>query len=288
VEGLRRSSDDPRGRWVQPFLRSGIVALSSEFEAGILSDANEHVIEFYKRVQNERITPESVREFLSDEREVLLSFGNRGLQRFEEIVERSRWHGNPLDLILLDRTIRLDADGVWQLARRSPDSYWPRWWASNIVRRIEDMASLIQPGWSFLHEPWRETLGGAETRDLLLVDVYWIGAIPLSGRKRGSGIAPALGRNIDKAELWNLLCDSKAALVILRRHFERHGPDLTSGKYFADFVMNSPESWKVKPGFSSRGWFRGRPPAGERMTQSIVYNFPCLSTVPAWLGEKWW
>ena len=46
-----------RGRWIEPFLGTGVVAFNSGFREALLSDINPHVIRFYKGVKNHEITP---------------------------------------------------------------------------------------------------------------------------------------------------------------------------------------------------------------------------------------
>ena len=88
-----------RGRWVQPFLRSGLVTLASEFEEAILADESLAVVQFYGRLQERRITAQGTREFLREQGEAFLL--RRSWDQFEEWKKRFRAEGDPLYLILL-------------------------------------------------------------------------------------------------------------------------------------------------------------------------------------------
>ena len=41
----------PKGRWIEPFLGTGVVAFNSGFKEAILNDTNPHIINFYKGIQ---------------------------------------------------------------------------------------------------------------------------------------------------------------------------------------------------------------------------------------------
>ena len=90
---------DSGGRWVQPFLRSGLVTLAPEFEEAILADESLPVVEFYGRLQEGKITAQGTHEFLKEQGETFLL--RRSWDQFEEWREWFRREGDPLYLILL-------------------------------------------------------------------------------------------------------------------------------------------------------------------------------------------
>ncbi len=51
VPWIRALVPDVSGRWIEPFIGTGVVALNSGFRRAILSDINPHVIRFYQAVQ---------------------------------------------------------------------------------------------------------------------------------------------------------------------------------------------------------------------------------------------
>ena len=50
--------------WIEPFLGSGEVLFNINPKYAIVSDNNEHIINFYKNIQNGKINSTKVREFL--------------------------------------------------------------------------------------------------------------------------------------------------------------------------------------------------------------------------------
>lgn len=54
-------------RWVEPFMGTGVVAFNIQPKRALLCDSNPHLIRFYQAIQDEKITPKIVREFLNEE-----------------------------------------------------------------------------------------------------------------------------------------------------------------------------------------------------------------------------
>src|ERR1700722_650323 len=57
---------DADGRWIEPFLGSGVVGFNLAPQRAVLADSNRHIMAFYRGVQEGRITPERVRSFLEE------------------------------------------------------------------------------------------------------------------------------------------------------------------------------------------------------------------------------
>ena len=56
-----------KGKWIEPFLGTGVVAFNSGFKKALLNDINPHIINFYKKIQDRTITPAVVKNFLEEE-----------------------------------------------------------------------------------------------------------------------------------------------------------------------------------------------------------------------------
>ena len=55
------------GRWIEPFLGSGVVALNFAPPKALLGDTNKHIIRFYQSIQSGEINGTAVREYLANE-----------------------------------------------------------------------------------------------------------------------------------------------------------------------------------------------------------------------------
>jgi DNA adenine methylase len=51
------------GRWIEPFIGSGIVALNLVPQRALLADTNKHIIGFYQAIQRGEMSRESARVF---------------------------------------------------------------------------------------------------------------------------------------------------------------------------------------------------------------------------------
>ena len=63
------------GTWIEPFMGTGVVAFNLAPEKAILTDKNQHLINFYKSIQNRSITSISARQFLEYHGKKLKEFG---------------------------------------------------------------------------------------------------------------------------------------------------------------------------------------------------------------------
>src|SRR3954467_6733440 len=67
-----------KGKWIEPFLGTGVVAFNSGFKKAILNDTNPHIINFYKGVQRKEITAPLMKQYLEHEGEILSKADNKG------------------------------------------------------------------------------------------------------------------------------------------------------------------------------------------------------------------
>ena len=88
-----------KGRWIEPFMGSGVVGLNARAQKALFADKNPHLVHFYADLAASRITPEIVRDFLEKEGRLL----EEGEKRYYEIRERFNREGNPLDFLFLSR-----------------------------------------------------------------------------------------------------------------------------------------------------------------------------------------
>src|SRR4030066_827713 len=76
------------GKWIEPFLGTGVVAFNSGYKKAILNDANPHIINFYKCLQEKIITASSMKKYLEEEGENLSKAGNNGYEHYLNIRKR--------------------------------------------------------------------------------------------------------------------------------------------------------------------------------------------------------
>ena len=89
------------GRWIEPFVGSGVVALNLAPARALLTDVNPHVIRFYQDIADNVVTPQSAKEFLRQEGCELL---RKGEEHYYEV--RRRFNASPTshDFLFLNRS----------------------------------------------------------------------------------------------------------------------------------------------------------------------------------------
>src|SRR5262249_50817171 len=93
--------DTIQGYWIEPFCGSCVVALNIQPQHAILSDTNIHIINLYRNIQNNVISPGKAKAFLEAEGEVLSKYGEK---YYYEVRNRFNEHGDPFDFLFLNRS----------------------------------------------------------------------------------------------------------------------------------------------------------------------------------------
>ncbi|WP_198409851.1 DNA adenine methylase [Thiomonas arsenitoxydans] len=167
-----------QGRWIEPFMGSGAVALNIAPPRALLCDTNEHLVRFYQGVQRGDITSMSVRAFLEEEGAKLLAVGE---DHFYEIRKRFNEHKSPLDLVFLNRSC---FNGIMRFNKKGgfnvPFCRKPERFRQALITKICNQvswAAKVMHGkeWVFKCQPWRETLAQASADDFVYLDPPYIG-----------------------------------------------------------------------------------------------------------------
>ena len=82
------------GKWIEPFLGTGVVAFNSGYKKAILNDTNPHIINFYKGVQRKEITTGLMKQYLQIEGELLKNAERDGYEHYLKV--RSRFNSGGL------------------------------------------------------------------------------------------------------------------------------------------------------------------------------------------------
>jgi len=136
---------DVVGRWIEPFMGTGCVGFNLASHEALLADANPHLIEFYKHIENHTITPSKVRNFLYEEGAKLAQDGET---HYYAVRDRFNKNGSPLDFLFLNRAcfngmIRFNRKGEFNTPFcRKPKRFSPAY-VTKIVNQIEWLTELF-------------------------------------------------------------------------------------------------------------------------------------------------
>lgn len=169
-----------KGRWIEPFLGTGVVALNSAGEKALLGDINPHIIRFYQAIRSGEITREIARCFLEREGEALRSAGENGYVHFRTVRDRFNSRHAPLDLLFLSRAgfngmMRFNRQGAWNIPFCKKPDRFARAYITKIVNQVEAAARAIRPGWEFITADFGKIIGMAGPDDLLYCDPPYLG-----------------------------------------------------------------------------------------------------------------
>ena len=224
---------DVSGRWIEPFLGTGVVAFNSGFRQAILGDANPHIIRFYQHVQDGRITPQRVRRYLEREGERLRNAENEGYAHFTRIKDRFNRNHNPLDFLFLSRAgfngmMRFNKRGEWNIPFCKRRNRFSKSYVTKIVNQVCDVACIIQDTWSFTRAPFEDLIARAGEDDLVYCDP------PYSGRYVDyyNGWSDE-----DERRLYEMLASTPAKFILSTWHHNDYRSNEMVERYWSQFQI---------------------------------------------------
>lgn len=171
---------DVSGRWIEPFLGTGVVAFNSGFKRALFSDTNPHVIRFYQQIKDGTIRPSLVRNYLEREGHALRIAENAGYTHFTEVKDRFNAQHDSLDFLFLSRAgfngmMRFNRKGQWSIPFCKKPERFRKSYVTKIVNQVHDVACLIQPEWEFRTAPFDQVIPEATKNDIIYCDPPYAG-----------------------------------------------------------------------------------------------------------------
>ncbi|MBA2519345.1 MAG: Dam family site-specific DNA-(adenine-N6)-methyltransferase [Chloroflexia bacterium] len=166
------------GRWIEPFVGSGVVVFNLRPDRALLSDTNEHIIRLYQRIQNGEITQATVRQYLAAAAP-LLAAGEADY--FYEVRSRFNNSGDSLDFLFLNRSC---FNGVMRFNKKGgfnvPFGHKPERFSKAYITKIINQVGWISrqmhgKDWEFRVSDWRPTLAESQASDFVYLDPPYIG-----------------------------------------------------------------------------------------------------------------
>jgi DNA adenine methylase len=170
--------DEAGGRWIEPFLGSGVVALNLAPRRALLADVNQHIITLYRGIQRGEITGTTTREHLQREG-VLLA--QRGEAHYYAVRERFNAEPWPLDLLFLSHAcfngmMRFNRAGGFNVPFCRKPERFSRAYITRIANKVEWAArQMAGKEWEFRTAGWGTTLTEVRSGDFVYLDPPYIG-----------------------------------------------------------------------------------------------------------------
>lgn len=204
---------EAKGRWIEPFLGTGVVAFNAQYSRAIFNDTNPHIINFYKKIQQKEITPQLMRQYLEKEGELLRVGENDRYAHYLEVRKRFNEGGfSPYDFIFLSRAgfngmMRFGNKGNWNIPFcKKPDRFAPAY-ITKIVNQVAKVAAIIQkePHWIFCNTSFENIISLATENDIIYCDPPYYG--------RHTDYYNGWSEK-DEALLFQLLSETKAKFIL--------------------------------------------------------------------------
>jgi DNA adenine methylase len=166
------------GRWIEPFLGSGVVLFNIKPDRALVNDINPHIINFYNAIKDGTIDSQVVKTFLIEEGEELRKFG---LEHYKYVRDRFNMEGNPLDFLFLNRScfngvIRFNTKGKFNVPYNHKSERFRQHYITKIVNQVKYVENLIQnKDWEFVCKDWKDVLKGVRAEDFVYLDPPYIG-----------------------------------------------------------------------------------------------------------------
>lgn len=216
VPWIMALAPDTTGKWIEPFLGTGVVAFNSGYKQAILNDANPHIINFYKGIQQKKITAPLMRQYLEHEGELLSKADNNGYEHYLKIRERFNKEFSSFDFIFLSRAgfngmMRFGRKGNWNIPFCKKPDRFSQAYITKIVNQVSAVSKIIkpEPDWVFYNKSFAEIIPLATANDIIYCD------------------PPYYGRYVDYYNGWtekeeellfNLLSKTKAKFILSTWH----------------------------------------------------------------------
>lgn len=166
------------GRWVEPFLGSGVVLFNIAPERALASDLNGHIIEFYKSIQEHKTDQKIVRDFLEEEGKKLEAGDG---EFYYEVRDRFNKNHDPLDLLFLSRAcfngvMRFNGKGEFNTPYNHKKNRFSPAYITKIVNQVRFVANVMEgKEWEFKKGDWKEMLRGLSAGDFVYADPPYYG-----------------------------------------------------------------------------------------------------------------
>ena len=224
------------GRWIEPFLGTGVVAFNSGYKKAILNDTNPHIINFYKGIQEKSITAPLMRQYLEQEGELLSKADRDGYEHYLKVRTRFNTGGfSPYDFIFLSRAgfngmMRFGSKGNWNIPFCKKPDRFAQAYITKIANQVEAVSKIIQPepNWMFYNTSFAEIIPLATENDIIYCD------------------PPYFGRHVDYYNGWtekdeemlfNLLSKTKAKFILSTWHHNDWRENEMINKFWSKFNL---------------------------------------------------
>jgi DNA adenine methylase len=230
---IMRSGIALKSNWYEPFFGTGVVGFNSPLQGSFfVGDTNPHIINFYNKIKEKKISKYSMREYLEEQHKLLSRAEEDGYVYYREVKDRFNETFNPYDFIFLSRAgfngmMRFNKKGQWNIPFcKKPDRFAPSY-ITKICNQLENVHKIINSKqWNFINSSFENIIEMAGQGDLIYCD------------------PPYYGRYVDyyngwtekdEENLFHLLSNSKAKFILSTWHHNSYRKNEMIDRYWNKF-----------------------------------------------------
>ncbi|MHA1437834.1 MAG: DNA adenine methylase [Promethearchaeota archaeon] len=169
------------GIWYEPFMGSGVVSFNIKPKKAILSDINPHIINFYKSIQNNKINPKKVREFLNKHGKKLALTGKSTDSYYYEMRDKFNETNDPMYFLFLNRScfnglIRFNSSGKFNTPFCRKPNRFSKSYITKIVNQVAWIYETLRTReFDFQCIDWKDAVSDLKENDLVYIDPPYYG-----------------------------------------------------------------------------------------------------------------
>jgi len=246
------------GRWIEPFMGSGVVGFNVMPQNAIFADTNPHLINFYNAISNNEIDSFKVRQFLENEGQNLSKYGKN---YYYEVRERFNKNNSPSDFLFLNRAcfnglIRFNRKGGFNVPFGHKPDRFSKAYITKIANQINYVSLIFKEmNLIFICQDFKKTLSSLSENDFVYCD------------------PPYIGRHVDyydswdedmENELFSLLNQLPCKFILSTWHSNRYRENPFISRLWSKFnILTKEHFYHVGAKEDNR----------NAMTEAIVMNF---------------
>jgi DNA adenine methylase len=248
------------GKWIEPFMGTGVVAFNVKCNGFLLSDINPHLVNFYNAIKYNKITSLDVKKYLEIEGLNLKQADNDGYDHYRFIRDRFNTTFAPLDFLFLSRAgfngmIRFSSKGKWNIPFCKKQERFSQAYITKIVNQVAKVSQIINDNWTFTNKDFREIISLATEDDIIYCD------------------PPYHGRYVDfyngwtdedENDLYELLSSTKAQFILSTWHHNDYRQNEMINQYWNKFNIITKDHF-----YHSGGKIENR----NSIVEALVFNF---------------
>lgn len=246
--------------WFEPFFGTGVVGFNSGFKNYIVGDTNPHIINFYKQIQEGKITSEIMKQYLVDANSKLSIADDNGYEYYKFVRDRFNKEFSPFDFIFLSRAgfngmMRFNRKGAWNIPFCKKPDRFQQAYVTKITNQVANVSKVIDHNWKFVNSGFEDIILQASEGDIIYCD------------------PPYYGRYVDYYNGWSeedeerlfyLLSKTKAKFILSTWHHNDYRENEMINRFWSKFNIVTKEHF-----YHSGGKIENR----NAVIEALVCNF---------------